>query len=813
MGNNVFGSLKNCYSAVTLEEGVDPSKVVTLVHDNTGSISQCYGNEGFALNIYSTEGVEHIGNCGTYSSVISADELGYMYEDNKIVGDTALFARLTLNAWDLNPANDSIYAHWARPALAEINGDLPVLLLGEFDKTTNYQGNFRSVGTYSGGPALQYGGHVRDEAGNTPYYDSPELDGALERLEENDALFVYGDITTAPTVTPVSDVKISVYEHASIVAPGSLSSHPNTYVGITFDNSFGKAYSSPGINEGLGSIVEGGYPLPRDWHMFSSPLSNAPLGFDYMLGEINTNTTASSTVGEVVTNYFNNPWESMDDEFKWLTSAGSTECANGADNRYWMKTFVEGTQATDGYFPTSRGELFKDDVNSLFIISDVSDECPSANNYRYPYGMDLLTWTEPDYHWINFKRNGPNHWHSDRPHAHLDYKPGTASNFIGVENQNESVLLTGRGYMASIVKPTLLQSHGTLNGENNLFVKLTVSGKYLKGWNLVGNPYHGYLDFNEVVRANSGTNDVLGKEKGSYFYVVYDADKYATKAYVYYPIGGSENGEYASQYLHPHQGFYVKAAKTGDLVFNESMIVTRNMLRTDADGHFRGGSWNDYRPAYPLVNLYLSSRHGCADVTVIEFERPEWGGASKMKELRQGNGLFYAQHDNTLYAALFTEKGAERVPLWFEAKEDDIFTIKWNTANGDFLSMYLIDNIKGVTCDMLINDSYTFEGSTRDYPSRFQIVFRLDDDLEEPDEPEEPEDDDGQNFAFFDGSQWVVTGDGMLDFIDLHGHILSRYDVHGQRRVSLPVVASGMYLFRLSNSEEVKVQKIIVNNQ
>jgi hypothetical protein len=184
-----------------------------------------------------------------------------------------------------------------------------------------------------------------------------------------------------------------------------------------------------------------------------------------------------------------------------------------------------------------------------------------------------------------------------------------------------------------------------------------------------------------------------------------------------------------------------------------------------------------------------------------------------MKELRQGNGLFYAQHDNTHYAALFTEKGAERVPLWFEAKEDDIFTIKWNTANGDFLSMYLIDNIKGVTCDMLINDSYTFEGSTRDYPSRFQIVFRLDDDLEEPDEPEEPEDDDGQNFAFFDGSQWVVTGDGMLDFIDLHGHILSRYDVHGQRRVSLPVVASGMYLFRLSNSEEVKVQKIIVNNQ
>ena len=814
MGNNIFASLKNCYSAInkTDLDNEHGATVSTLVHTNTGSVSQCYGNEGFPLNVNNFGGDDHISECTTYTPVISADELGYMYEDNKIVGDTALFARLTLNAWDLNPVNDSVYAHWARPALAEINGDLPVLLLGEFDRTTNYQGNFRSVGTYASGPALQYGGHVRDEAGNTPFYDSPELDGALERLEENDALFVYGDITTAPTVTPVSDVKISVYEHASIVAPGSLSSHPNTYVGITFDNSFGKAYSSPGINEGLGNIEEGGYPLPRDWHMFSSPLSDAPLGFDYMLGDINTNTTASSTVGEDVINYFNNPWESMADEFHWLTSAGSPECANGADNRYWMKTFVEGTQATDGYFPTSRGALFNDDVNSLFIISEVSDECPSANNYRYPYGMDLLTWTEPDYHWINFKRNGPNHWHSDRPHAHLDYKPGNASNFTGEENQNESILLTGRGYMASIAKPTLLQSHGILNGEDDLFVKLTVSGKYLKGWNLVGNPYHGYLNFNEVVRANSGTNGVLGKEKGSYFYVVYDADKYATKAYVYYPIGGSENGEYASQYLHPHQGFYVKAAKTGNLVFNESMIVARNSLRTNADGHFRGSSWDDDRPAYPLVNLYLSSRHGCADVTVIEFERPEWNGALKMKELRQGNGLFYAQHDNTHYAALFTEKGAERVPLWFEAKEDDIFTIKWRTANGDFQSMYLIDNLTGTTYDMLANDSYTFQGHVGDYPSRFYIVFKL---YEEPDDPEEPEEPEGEgnSFVFFDGSEWVVTGDGMLDFIDVQGRILWHSRLSGgQSRVSVPLVAAGVYMFRLTNGEEVKMQKVIVTN-
>ena len=227
------------------------------------------------------------------------------------------------------------------------------------------------------------------------------------------------------------------------------------------------------------------------------------------------------------------------------------------------------------------------------------------------------------------------------------------------------------------------------------------------------------------------------------------------------------------------------------------------------EGHFRDQGMND-RPAYPLVNLYLSSENGCADVTVIEFNRPEWGGALKMKELRRGNGLFYAHHGEDGYAALFTKKGADRVPLWFVAKEDDTFTIKWNTANGEFLSLYLIDNLTGVTYDMLANDSYTFQGHEGDYPSRFLIVFELlEEDPEEPDEPE-VDDDESQFFAFFDGSQWVVTGDGVLDLIDVYGHVLWRDRVNGQCRLPLSDVASGVYLMRLTNNKGSKVQKIVV---
>jgi hypothetical protein len=90
-----------------------------------------------------------------------------------------------------------------------------------------------------------------------------------------------------------------------------------------------------------------------------------------------------------------------------------------------------------------------------------------------------------------------------------------------------------------------------------------------------------------------------------------------------------------------------------------------------------------------------------------------------------------------------------------------------------------------------------------DYPSRFYIVFRVTD-------VDEFEDENDHGFAFFDGSQWLVTGDGVLDFIDLNGRILSQVRVSGQQRLSLPDVASGMYLFRLTNGKETKIQKVIV---
>ena len=801
VGKNEDAEMANCYANLHKSDAgsweINVNNFAGIVAHNSvaSKIDSCYvmqepttwSGSDYGLTI---DGTVH-NSCGKYTPVMGADNLGYMYADNRVNSSKADTSMLVmLNKWArYNNRTGRDYAYWARPGLPEINGDLPVLMLSEGDQSHNHQGGFRSLGTYAGSHVLQYGGPVRD--------NNSEVAGALTRAKadasKDDYLFIYGDVNAVGTGLSITQSKVSIYENASILSAGGLSGFGNTYVGITFDNSCGHAYSTPGMNYGI--VGMGGFLLPRDWHMFSTPLSNAPQGFNYkgqnkpQEGHVAFNSLANDNQG-----FYNNPWVNMNTEFSWLSASSPHNV------RYWMKGWSDSQIQNqvfdadaweDGYFPSSLSSLHP------FGTGWISN---SDEYGRYPYGMDFYTWYEPGYHWINFKRNGPNHWHSDENgqgvHEHLDYY-GDGVN----KNVNEETLITGRGYMAAISVPTFMQSHGTVNsGDKN--ITLTQSGAHCTGWNLVGNPYHGFLDFNAFATTNTAN---LATKGNNPFYVIYDADAYSGvegNGFLYYPEGGSVGGEYAGRFIHPHQGFFVLAKEEQSkedksLKFTESMIVPRSTVK--ADSLFR-----EQQPNYPLINLYLSSDNGCRDVTVIEFNRPEWGGATKLRELRQGNGAFYGYHDEQRYAALFTKVGTPRVPLWFEAHEDDIFTMKWKTANADFQSLYLIDNLLGIQYDMLANDTYVFEGHKQDYYSRFYIVFDVTD-------IEEHDGNDG--FVFFEGSQWMVTGDGDLDFIDMNGRVLWTGHVSGQQRVSLPNVAAGIYMFRLVDSNSVKIQKVIVKKQ
>jgi hypothetical protein len=255
-----------------------------------------------------------------------------------------------------------------------------------------------------------------------------------------------------------------------------------------------------------------------------------------------------------------------------------------------------------------------------------------------------------------------------------------------------------------------------------------------------------------------------------------------------------------SQYLHPHQAFFVLSS--GGSSKGETFTFTTDMATTTTDGgsYFRGA---DEQVNYPLVNLFAENETGNRDLTIIELNRRELGGAAKINELRNANFQIAAALDGQRYGILFTPEGTEKVPVHFVAEEDGTYTLRWSTCNGEFTSLILVDNLTGGICNMLSTDHYTFEASKDDYASRFYITYTVTG-------VDENNEGDG-TFAFFDGSEWVVNGKGQLDVVDVQGRTLySARLVNDKNRVSLNGVAAGVYLLRVSDGTNTMVQKIVV---
>lgn len=478
--------------------------------------------------------------------------------------------------------------------------------------------------------------------------------------------------------------------------------------------------------------VYAGITFPSDykWHTFSTPLKDAPLGIDYTAG--------SSTIGQ------------------WITP-------------YRYPFYSESTE--DGYFPSKTYGTGAD----------------------YYDNWDYYCFYEPEYHWINFKREGNNHWHEDNTDQ-ISYHA-----FVGAtENQNEKNLVVGKGYLFAVgsEEGTLMQSHGTLNGgteDTEITFDVTRQGENCTGYNFLGNPYPSYLDFNKFTE-NTDNAAILGGEG----YLEYMTLNEGRTAYVYYVKGSSANSHesIAPRYIHAHQGFIINAASEGTITFNEDMRTNAGTETYRKD--------ND-TIAYPLVNLFATDSNGKQEIAVIELGRPEAGGAIKMRDMHFANCVMYAHYEDENYAIAFTKEGETSVSVRFETVNDDNFTLTWETRNGTFEYLHLIDNLMGADIDMLTCNNYKFNGKVSDYSSRFKLVF-------EYTGIEENEDEIAQdNFAFMMNDNLVVTGEGYLELIDLNGRTL--YETRltdAQTTVGLPDVAKGLYLMRLTNNKKVNTQKIVI---
>ena len=119
------------------------------------------------------------------------------------------------------------------------------------------------------------------------------------------------------------------------------------------------------------------------------------------------------------------------------------------------------------------------------------------------------------------------------------------------------------------------------------------------------------------------------------------------------------------------------------------------------------------------------------------------------------------------------------------------------SLNSKFSILNLIDNLTGTNVDLLQTPSYTFEGKTDDYASRFKLVFVSNDaELD-------------NDFAFISNGNLVVAGTGTLQVFDVLGRQL--YST-ANCQLSTANFPTGVYVLRLVNGESVKTQKIVIKH-
>ena len=211
------------------------------------------------------------------------------------------------------------------------------------------------------------------------------------------------------------------------------------------------------------------------------------------------------------------------------------------------------------------------------------------------------------------------------------------------------------------------------------------------------------------------------------------------------------------------------------------------------------------RPAFPLINLMAKDAEGEGDIAVVEFGRPEFSAAAKMKNIG-ANGKVYFHYNGDDCALLYLNEDIDQLPVRFDAIEDGTYTMTWSTANATFSYLHLIDNMTGIDVDMLSSDAYTFTASSSDYKSRFKLMFAY-----TGVEENEAASTSSASFAFVHDGALTVNGEGWLEVIDMSGRtIVSSRLTDAQNTVSLPQAAQGVYVLRLTNDNQSKVQKIVI---
>ncbi len=339
----------------------------------------------------------------------------------------------------------------------------------------------------------------------------------------------------------------------------------------------------------------------------------------------------------------------------------------------------------------------------------------------------------------------------------INYKASSGhANFTS--GNNNPVLVSQTGYLYAHENYIKLQFQGaTAVKSNNTvlykdFTYDTESTDDWNGWALVGNPYtcNAYINYVD--------------ESGN----VLDADFYTLNNDNTYSLMSS------NQPLAPCTGALINYSATGKVQYS-----------TEAPANNKKNG---------MINMNVTRNNKSLSQARVRFGQGQNLGSMSFRN----SSKLYMPVEGNDYAVVYTESEGE-MPISFKAEENGNYTLNFNAEDVEFAYLRLIDNLNGTETDLLETPTYTFKAKTTDYANRFKLVFATGSST------------DSDNFAFFSNGSWFINneGDAILQVMDVTGRMISSENINGNANININA-AQGVYMLRLVNGENVKVQKVVV---
>lgn len=331
------------------------------------------------------------------------------------------------------------------------------------------------------------------------------------------------------------------------------------------------------------------------------------------------------------------------------------------------------------------------------------------------------------------------------------------NNRLWVSSQGSSsynTLNVGQGYLYGNSTGTAIEFTGNVNSAESYSVALSYnSGDDLAGFNVIGNPFS-----HDIYKGVGGAIDN------------------STLAEGYYTI---ENSTWTAKLgfetaIKPGQGILVKTTEAFDLTINNT---TANATADKA---------NRDNLMFRVENSEYS------DVAYALFDK----GYGLNKISHRGNmvPMLYITQNGENYAIAMMDDNTKTFNLGFEAKATAKYTLTYK-AKGEFNYLHVIDRMTGEDIDMLLEGEYSFVGSPQDDNNRFIVRLGYLPNY----------DDNGEDtFAYQNGNDIVVSGEGELQIFDVMGRKVASITINGVETVNIPT--QGVYIMKLNE----KTQKIVV---